>query len=266
MQNNSFLYAFKTAGLERKVAAAVIGEVLGAQVKYSGPPTFSYEADGWRIDRNGMITTPQTETGEIESLRPVLEALMAAGAVAEGDGEVTVGLTGHTGVTLRNLVNLISSKDKLLQQALGREQEVIPAGFVNDLNEVCLEGIPDFAEVTVAQGNTGGLNFDFDKETIGFRFFNASLNADEVIAHIILSWRINGQAKVQKFSSFKQKETDNAKFTMRCWLIRLGFVGDGFKTERKILLERLPGNAAFKTEAARQKAEEKRRAVNGESR
>lgn len=37
-------------------------------------------------------------------------------------------------------------------------------------------------------------------------------------------------------------------------------MGDNFKTERKVLLSRLSGNAAYATEAARLAAEDKRKA------
>ena len=40
--------------------------------------------------------------------------------------------------------------------------------------------------------------------------------------------------------------TDNPKFTFRCWLLRLGFIGDEFETARTHLLANLPGNAAWR--------------------
>jgi hypothetical protein len=53
-------------------------------------------------------------------------------------------------------------------------------------------------------------------------------------------------AKELKYASYKPTLTDNDKFTMRTWLIRLGFVGDDFKEARQELLKNLSGNGAFR--------------------
>ena len=51
---------------------------------------------------------------------------------------------------------------------------------------------------------------------------------------------------MQKFSSTKQKVTNNDKYSLRVWLIRLGFVGSEYKIDRKILLSKLTGDGAFR--------------------
>lgn len=42
------------------------------------------------------------------------------------------------------------------------------------------------------------------------------------------------------------KKSENEKYDFRCFLLRLGFIGDEYKTLRKFLLKNLTGNAAFK--------------------
>ena len=42
------------------------------------------------------------------------------------------------------------------------------------------------------------------------------------------------------------KEVINEKYAFRCFLLRLGFIGDEFKKDRKILLEKLSGSSAFR--------------------
>lgn len=58
-------------------------------------------------------------------------------------------------------------------------------------------------------------------------------------------------AKEAKRVNAKEKETTNAKYEFRCFLLRLGFIGDEFKTNRKILLEKLSGSSAFKSGKAK---------------
>ena len=38
----------------------------------------------------------------------------------------------------------------------------------------------------------------------------------------------------------------NEKYAFRCFLLRLGFIGNEYKKDRKILLEKLSGSSAFR--------------------
>lgn len=262
LKNDALIYSFKVNGLERKQLAQVLADVVSEQVKYAGPPSFAYTIGDWHIDRNGLIVTPEFETTELEPLRQVLEALKNAGAVAEGDGTVSISMAGHNGATLRNIVNLLWSKQILLQKALDRQKNIVSSDLVQAINAVPIDSIEDFVEAINEAGiseGTGDLIFDAATQTLKFGFSNASLNTDEAFAFIMLCWRINQQAKQQKFTSVKQKETENDKYAMRCWLLRLGFVGKAYKAERKVLLEKLTGNSAFRTEEALKAANEKRK-------
>ena len=50
----------------------------------------------------------------------------------------------------------------------------------------------------------------------------------------------------QKRISAKAKEYENEKYAFRCFLLRLGFIGDEYKADRKLLLRNLSGSSAFK--------------------
>jgi hypothetical protein len=54
-------------------------------------------------------------------------------------------------------------------------------------------------------------------------------------------------ARNQKRINAKEKEVDNEKYAFRCFLLRLGFIGDEYKTARKILLRNFTGSSAFKS-------------------
>lgn len=51
----------------------------------------------------------------------------------------------------------------------------------------------------------------------------------------------------QKRITAKVREVNNEKYAFRCFLLRLGFIGEEFKQSRKILLSNLDGSSAFKT-------------------
>ena len=56
-------------------------------------------------------------------------------------------------------------------------------------------------------------------------------------------------AKEAKRVTATEKPADNEKYAFRCFLLRLGFIGNEYKTYRKILLKNLTGSAAFKSGA-----------------
>ena len=53
-------------------------------------------------------------------------------------------------------------------------------------------------------------------------------------------------AKDAKSARANPQQNENPKYAMRTWLLRLGFIGDEFKTAREILTKRLDGDTAFR--------------------
>lgn len=49
-------FKFDVTGTERKKLAGAISEILNAQIKYLGAPTFAYEVGSYYIDKNGLVT------------------------------------------------------------------------------------------------------------------------------------------------------------------------------------------------------------------
>ena len=52
-------------------------------------------------------------------------------------------------------------------------------------------------------------------------------------------------AKEAKRVIAKEAEVESEKYAFRCFLLRLGFIGNEYKMQRKILMRRLSGSAAF---------------------
>ncbi len=85
-----------------------------------------------------------------------------------------------------------------------------------------------------------GLNLHsvFYKGTLEFRIFNSTLHAGEIKSYIQLCLAISNQALEQKSARFRKTTSTNEKYTFRTWLLRLGFIGDEFKTARLHLYEK----------------------------
>ena len=209
----------------------------------------------------------------------VAKAIRAAGAKADSSCgiHVHIGLGEHTPASLRRLVNIVNAKEDLLTMALGitpdrraRWCRPIDPEFLAALN--CAK--PDFFEKMAqlwyrySDGSSTdwrecaqthydhsryhllNLHAAFSTErpahTIEFRAFNGTLHAGEIKAYIQLCLAISAQALTSKAASPARPVTDNPKYTFRCWLLRLGFIGDEFATAREHLLKRLPGDAAWR--------------------
>ena len=79
--------------------------------------------------------------------------------------------------------------------------------------------------------------------------FNSTLHAGEVKSYIQLCLAISHQALIQQRAMRTRTQSENEKYTFRTWLLRLGLIGDEFKTARQHLLKNLDGNIAWKDPA-----------------
>ena len=95
----------------------------------------------------------------------------------------------------------------------------------------------------------------FTKGTIEFRLFQFDkpangrkngLHAGQLKSYIQLCLALSEQAKQLRTASPKPQQTENPKFAMRTWLIRLGLVGEEFAMARMCLTRNLNGDAAFR--------------------
>jgi len=242
--------------MERKEIIKALGEHYGIVPKYMGVPSFAYEIvtqqETYTIDRAGKITTSEGKEVELESLiygRVQEEKTIEAIAIETTAFEVAVPMEDHTGITLRNLVNMVYSKQALIKKSLEIAENIVEDDFSICINEAKMETLEDFK--TAVEDNeekrSPGIAFDFSNKTITFKFLEGELSAEKVSAYTQLVALLNQNAKALKHASAKAKDTDNDKFTFRVWLVRLGMVGDEYKTARKVLLEKLVGNSAFRS-------------------
>ena len=236
---------YNRTGADRKPLIAAIADITGAKAKYLGAPSFAYQVDYFTIDRNGAVTfDDRADSEEVENLIERLasmgfeaqipapdceaEELPAEGAesepapdsAAQGGNTLTIQMPADsfTPEALNNLHSLIAAKGRLIRKALGADL----------------------------------LPLQVEADTVSFPWFSGELTSEEVKAYTHLITALCDMARNQKRITAKEKETDNDKYAFRCFLLRLGFIGAEYKTERKILLRNLTGNGAFKAGARRE--------------
>ncbi len=194
-------------------------------------------------------------------------AVLQEGAAAQ-EGEEPLGMAislpmgAHTGVSLRNLVNMIYSRGPLLSKAIGGNfhvakelAEVLQDDSCTAAVQVFLKTLTDYTE---AHGGMEGLKIT--EEQISFTGFPVPADKAHADAFCQLAAMMNGMALSQKRIQAKEVNTDNEKYAFRIWLLRLGMNGDDYKSTRKVLMENLGGHAAFRTPEEAEKAKAKNKA------
>ena len=264
--------SYNVTGNDRKALVQVIVETLGIKPVYMKVPTCAYKIGNITVSRDGeMIWDGLTDNSTI---RKIIDALSSAGyKAAEGDlpepedteestaeegTEVTVSLPvgGHNGATLRNLVNLVFTRARLINRALGTDLSA-EKGLCDALSKN--EGIStaeDFLRVITGYEKENGTALSgiaFTPERITFSTLPENSAAEKIRAFTELVSMMNRQALNQKRIQAKAVNEENEKYALRIWLTRLGMNGPEFKETRRILMENLSGNAAFRTEADKQK-------------
>lgn len=213
------------------------------------------------------VVSPILTYGDIADLQEVVRQLRHAGAfVNKSCGiHIHVDASKHTPATLTNLVNLMAQKEDILYRALQIAPDRLQ--YCKKVNENLLEVInrrkpqtlPELADMWYAgcydsrdahynRSRYRGLNLHatFTKGTIEFRLFNATTHAGEIKSYIQFCLALSQQALSQKKASCRRSVTDNEKYCMRCWLLRLGLNGDEFKTCRHHMTKNLTGDSAWR--------------------
>ena len=215
---------FNVPGTKRKQMAQAIADWLGEEVSYLGAPTFAYEVARFTIAKDGSLKCSDLVDREVVErlLQYLYDEGFESDISAETEENATEEITGisiqipmseFSETSLQNLYNLVESKGKLIKKAVGAES----------LDIIEIDGRLDFA------------------------WFSKDSTPEEIHAYMQFVTAICNMAKTQKRINAKEKEYDNEKYAFRCFLLRLNFIGDAYKTSRKILMRNFTGSSAFKT-------------------
>lgn len=235
---------FNRTGAERKTLVKAISEITGAEATYLGVPSCSYQVDCFTIDRNGAVEFGnRADSEEIEKL---LEALAERG-IAAGEAEIAQNWLDERN---RELTEETQNEPQTANEGL---TIAIPLDKVNAGNLTCL--LEAKGELIKKALGVEDIRISIDEEKISFPWFGNDLDADTISAYTKFIAAICEMSVNQKRITAKPKENENEKYAFRCFLLRLGFIGDEFKADRKILLKNLDGSSAFKSGAKKEDAD-----------
>ena len=227
------------------------------------------------------LVTPILHYSDIETLQELIRILRHAGAKSDatrGCGvHIHIGANGHTPQTMRNLANIMASHESLIADALDLDRgrmhrycKTVDPRFLEQVNKKKPKTMAALADIWYSSNgaNYGRdhhyndsryhmLNYHatFTKGTIEFRLFQFDapadgklngLHAGQLKSYIQLCLALSQMAKTVKTASPKPQQNENPKYAMRTWLLRLGFIGEEFKTARETLTKKLAGDTAFR--------------------
>lgn len=228
---HSMVLHFNVKGESRKAMVTAIESETGVKARYLGVPSCAYEIGNYTVGRNGEL-----EFGDFDDLgevTPIVEACVKATGVnppewdnsekgaKEADCEPNKGAENEkmgltvsmplNKVAVGNLTSLLDAKGNLIKKALG----------ITDLR------------------------IEVEEDKVSFPWFEET-KPDETLAYTKFISALCEMSVKQKRITAKPKENENEKYAFRCFLLRLGFIGDEYKVDRKILLSKLEGSSAFK--------------------
>lgn len=232
-------------------------------------------------DEETELVTPILHYSDITTLQDLVRRLRKAGAKSDPTRDcgvhVHIGAQGHTARSLRNLANLMASHEALLVDALAIDRGridhycgMVNRRFLETLNRRKPTTMAELANIWYSTQNAEhsrdwhynrsryhmlNLHATFTKGTIEFRLFQFDppangrqngLHAGQLKSYIQLCLALSQMAKTVRTASPKPQQTENPKYAMRTWLLRLGFIGEEFATAREVLTRRLAGDTAFR--------------------
>ena len=161
-------------------------------------------------------TIVETEADEQIQMETPKEASPAEETETEPDEDslsISLSRSLFTETALQNLDALLLSKGRLIRHAF------------------------DIREAT----------YTLTDDRITFAWLHGTITDETAKAYAEFISKLCLMARTQKRVTAKEKIVDNEKYAFRCFLLRLGMIGNAYKESRKILLQNLTGSSAFKS-------------------
>lgn len=277
MKTLRFGIEIETVGLSRENLARAIHSAVGGSLSAWDTSVTDPNGRVWRVEydgslsgyENGEIVSPILSYDDLDLLQAVVRAVARAGARADYSTGIHIHVDGSqfNVRNLLNLVNFVHKQERLLEHVLqitsrrlGQYCKPIDPEFMARLARRKPTTMEALNRAWYGYRNTRperrdgsryrGLNLNslFYRKTIEFRYFNGSVDADEVKSYVQLVLALAANALSAKGASSKRREFNpaTAKYDFRVVLLRLGLIGDEFKTTRRCLTKGLAGSAAWK--------------------
>lgn len=296
LRDQKFGLEYEFTGIKRREAAEIVSEYYGGQYHHAGGAYDTYrimddQGRNWKIVRDSSISAYNSYGGEanadykcelvtpictyedIETIQQILRRLFESGSKVNNSCGIHIHVDGsnHNARSIKNLVNIMTSKEDVLIKALKipSTREYSYCGrtdkdFLRDVNaernptvdkikDIWYKGRPNacYDHYDETRYHMLNLHSYFGRNhTIEFRCFNSCKHAGKVKAYIQFCLAMSAQAINQRTSRYQPMDRANDKYTFRTWMLRMQLIGDEFKTCRLHMLSNLDGTSDYKDREA----------------
>ena len=188
-------------------------QMKNPSIKYLGMPSTAYEVGTFTIDKTGTVLCEDDF-----ALERLVHNLIGDGFIPEegskSEHDATQSLAvaiPKNKVDLAKLNKILENKGDLIKKALG------------------------ITSLEIEEG----------EEKVSFPWFE-NIDNEHLMTYTKFIAAVCEMSVGAKRINESSKEVVNEKYAFRCFLLRLGFIGDEFKKDRKLLLEKLSGSSAFR--------------------
>lgn len=210
-------------GNDRKELAKAVSEIIGVPTEYQYMPTCAYKiGKDYTVTKAGNLEI--SDSADSKETQHLIDELVSRGYnIPTAEDETTASEDKENSLTVEMPLKLVddSTIDRL-RKIVENKGELFKAAFKTD-----------------------SLDIIVDEEKVCFPWFTVE-QYDDTNAYCKFISMLCEFAKNQSRINNKPETTDNPKYTMRCYLLRLGMIGAEYKAVRKVLLRNLSGSSAFR--------------------
>ena len=265
------IITFDLGGRTRKELVKAISEITGERAVYKFMPTSAFEIGFFTVTREGKLEFPDRSDTEI--VEQVLEGLSERGytvissyydngkSAIETDNEPTAETATQPDTAAVTETEKVSEETEIMAQC-ETQGNTVPTVESNGIDRFSISMSRDFfdertlnkldrtienkGELFKMAFKTNDLSYKVTDDQVTFDWFPFIGEEGEGLAYSSFIDLLTKSLKEQKRVNASKAQTENPKFAMRVYLIKLGMVGDEYKQTRKILLRNLEGSSAFR--------------------
>ena len=256
---------------ERKAMVAVVGKALDEKLAYCGAPSFSYKVGAFEIAKDGSLCFD--DALDEATVACVRTALREAGFTSEdeentascGDTAAKWATTAETATSETPCEDTAANDSTPTEMTVDTPTSTETADAEADSSEDSLSislprslftetALKNLDALLLSKGRLIRHAFDIREATytltndrIIFAWLHGAITDETAKAYAEFISKLCLMARTQKRVTAKEKIVDNEKYAFRCFLLRLGMIGNAYKESRKILLQNLTGSGAFKS-------------------
>ena len=251
---------YNVSGADRKRLVKTIGDALGIRPKYMGTPSFAFQIGSYEVTKHGVLIfekDEQTASSQPLKQQDSWQSSSKGDVLTDSSKKDAEEIPQEEGTQITEIEAMAQTAEEYIAEEsapIESQEDIINLSISMPRENFSDTTLTNLDALLKSKGNLIKAAFDIEEanytlteERITFAWFHGTLTPEAYRAYADFIGKLCDMARRQKRVLAKEKEVDNPKYAFRCFLLRLGLIGNKYKTSRKILLQNLWGNSAFKS-------------------